>query len=360
MIEDYLYWIWINGLKGIGPQIARKLINKFILPENVYNATEEEIKAVPGIGDCLCDNIIKSKILDEPKKIIEKCKKHNIKIVTYKEGKFPLDIDKDKDNNMPVLLYYLGNLQNNLQGVAIVGARRCSDYGKQVTIEAAQFLAKNNIPVISGMAKGIDSYAHTACIKSGGYTIAYLGCGVDICYPREHKELMYNIIKTGAVVSEYPPGTKVSRENFPKRNRLISASSKKILIAEASENSGSLITAKYAAEQNKEIFAVPNNIYSKESKGTNDLIAKGVKIYLTPKQLLIKNTEEIPATDKSNSELTLLMDEEKTILNFIRRKAVTMDEICVLLRKDKLDIINTLCSMEIEGKIKCVGGRYLA
>lgn len=354
MEEDYLYWIWLNELKGIGSVIARRLLEILRSPENIYNASKEELISVEGIGDKLAEIIMENKDLDRAKRILDICERQYINIVTHKEERFPSNINSYY--NMPILLYYRGRLYNNISGVAIVGSRRCTDYGKQVAIEAASYLAKNKIPVISGMAKGMDSYAHTACIKSHGYTIAFLGCGVDICYPKEHTELMEKIIETGAVISEYSPSTMPDKHNFPKRNRLISACSQKILVAEAGENSGALITAKYAMEQNKEIFAVPNNIYIKESKGANRLIAEGAKIYLTPEQLFINidNTEAnlVQVAKLSNS------NEEQEILNIITNKPSTIDEISRGLSKEKGVLFNTLLSMELEGKIKCIAGKY--
>lgn len=352
MKEDYLYWIWLNELKGIGPITSKKLLNRFISPKRIYNALGSEIREVEGIGDKLTESIIKSKDLDSCKKILENCEKQNIGVVTYKEKQFPSNISKC--SNTPILLYFKGDLLENISGVAIVGSRRCSDYGKQVTIEAARFLAENNIPVISGMAKGIDSYAHTACIKSDGYTIAFLGCGVDICYPKEHINLMESIIENGAIISEYPPGITASPQNFPNRNRLISACAQKLLVVEAGENSGALITAKYAKEQNKEIYAVPNNIYIKEGKGTNALISEGAKIYLDPNQLIINSSIKFITEDKN----IYINDEEKSILNIIKSKSATADEICILLKRNKASILDALFLMELDGKIKCVGGKY--
>ncbi len=352
MLEDYLYWVWLNELKGIGPVISKRLLENFKFPENIYNALKEKLTVIEGIGDRLAEIIIKSKSLERAKGILEQCEKQGIKITTYKEQKFPSVINCYP--NMPILLYYRGKLYDNVSGVAIVGSRRCSTYGKQVAVEAATYLAKNKIPVISGMAKGIDSYAQTACIKSGGYTIAFLGSGVDICYPKEHGELMEEIIKTGAVISEYSPGTIPNKHNFPKRNRLISACSEKILITEAAESSGALITAKYAMEQNKEIFAVPNNIYLKESKGTNKLIAEGAKVYLMPEQLFINNTsnKEIVSNKFNYSAI------EQEILNIITYKPSTIDEIATICKKDKSMLLSILFSMELEGKNRCVAGRY--
>lgn len=358
MEKQYLYWIWLNELKGVGPVTAKRLLQKFITPKNIYNATKEELKELCGIGENLSENIIESRNLDHARIILDKCNKENINIVTYKEEKFPLIINNY--SGMPILLYYMGKLYDNISGVAIVGSRRCSDYGKQVTVEAATFLAENKIPVISGMAKGIDSYAHTACIKSEGYTIAILGCGLDICYPKEHRELMGKIINHGALISEYKPGTMPSKQNFPKRNRLISACSEKILIVEAGENSGALITAQYAEEQGKQIFAVPNNIYIKEGRGTNKLIAEGTNIYLNPSQLIINNTVnltkrgEVEAKDKHLN----ISYEENLIFNLIKTRSCTLDEIVLLLKLDKSNITEVLFSMELKGLIRCYAGRY--
>ncbi len=358
MEKNYLYWIWVNELKGVGPVTAKRLLKKFITPEEIYNATKAELKELGEIGEKLSESIVESKDIDKSKKILDECEKQGISITTYEEKKFPSIMDKY--SGMPILLYYKGNLYDNISGVAIVGSRRCSDYGKHVTVEAATFLAKNKIPVISGMAKGIDSYAHTACIKSQGYTVAFVGCGVDICYPKEHTELMKKIINNGVVISEYPPGTMPSRQSFPKRNRLISACSEKILVVEAGENSGALITAKYAKEQDKEILAVPNNIYSKESKGTNNLISDGCSIYLNPNQLSINNTVNSTKIDevKMKNEIINIRDEEKFILDLIKSKSYTIDEIVLALNVDKSTIIEVIFSMELKGIIRCAAGRY--
>ncbi|KLE15670.1 DNA-processing protein DprA [Clostridium sp. C8] len=354
MKENYLYWIWLNEIKGIGPIIARRLIDNFHFPENIYDAPKEMLLSIQGVGESLAENIVRSKSLEKANSILDKCERDKIRIINYKDEKFPYSLNNY--SNMPILLYYKGSLWNNLESVAIVGSRRCTNYGKQITVEAATYLARNGIPVISGMAKGIDSYAHTACIKAAGNTVAFLGCGVDICYPKEHAGLMEQIIANGAVVSEYPPGTMPSTHNFPRRNRLISACSKKVLIVEAGENSGALITAKYAREQNKQIYAVPNNVYLKESKGTNKLIAEGAKIYLTPKQLLIENNNINYSSNHIIEQSFGKMEYE--IFNIIRNKPSTIDEIIIILNKDISLLFDILLSMELEGKIYQKANRY--
>jgi len=246
-------------------------------------------------------------------------------------------------------------------GIAIVGSRRCTDYGKRLTVEVAEFLAQNNIPIISGMAKGIDGYAHTACLKADGYTLAILGCGLDICYPKEHIELMQRIIERGAVISEYPPGTKPDANHFPMRNRLISAWCKKLLVVEAGEKSGSLLTAAYAKEQNRQVFAAPNNIYSRESIGTNKLIDEGAKIYLNPFQLLLENARK-PRVNckKENEDLTGngLNEIERIILTKIDENSMSLGELLLHLQGNKADGLETISIMELKGMIINIGGIF--
>ncbi|SHH79513.1 DNA-processing protein DprA [Clostridium grantii] len=191
---------------------------------------------------------------------MKKCINGNIDIITLNSFNYP--IQAKNITEMPTILYCRGNLKENLQGLAIVGTRRCSEYAKKITVEAAVCLAENNIAVISDMAKGIDSYAHTACLNKNGYTVAVLGCGLDICYPREHIKLMERITEKGVLLSQYPPGIPPNSVNFPKRNKIISGISEKVFVVEAGENSGSLITAKYAKKYGKPIYVAPGSVYN--------------------------------------------------------------------------------------------------
>jgi predicted Rossmann fold nucleotide-binding protein DprA/Smf involved in DNA uptake len=174
-----VYWIWLSQINGIGPVIAKSLLNVFETPQNIYKATKYKLVNIHGIGDTTADTIFNSKSLVKAEEILTKCEKLNISILTYRDSLYPIEV---KDiNKAPVILYYRGNIIEDSMGVAIVGSRRCTEYGKRLTVEVGEFLAQNHIPIISGMAKGIDGYAHTACIKAGGYTVAILGCGLDIC-----------------------------------------------------------------------------------------------------------------------------------------------------------------------------------
>ncbi|MCJ7472516.1 MAG: DNA-processing protein DprA [Actinobacteria bacterium] len=357
--SDLLYWIWLSQINGIGPVIAKVLLDIFKTPAKIYKATKDELININRIGNATADIILDSKSLATSEEILNKCKKANIRILTSKDSLYPIEV---KDiMKAPIILYYRGNIIEDSMGVAIVGSRRCTEYGKILTVEAAEFLTQNNIPVISGMAKGIDGYAQTACLKAGGYTLAILGCGVDICYPKEHIELMTKIIEKGAVISEYPPGTRPNLNYFPMRNRLISAWCKKLLVVEAGEKSGSLLTAGFAKEQNRQVFAAPNSIYSRESIGTNKLIAEGAEIYLTPSQLLLDNMRT-PIMDNEKESIAPMGDDltslEKIILTEIGASAMTVNELLFKLKGDRSDILEALLIMELMGRIINVAGKY--
>lgn len=358
-MDERLFWIWLSTVKGIGPVTARKLLDKFKSPYEVYNASQEELECLYGPKSSLVSKILSSKCLKEAQNILKRCDELAVNLLTCLDCKYPEEVKKL--NKAPIILYYKGSIKATSMGVGIVGARRCSDYGKKVAVEAAEFLADNNIPVISGMAKGIDSYAQTACINKGGYTIAILGNSVDVCYPKEHIKLMNKIIDYGAVISKYPPTTNPSKLYFPERNYLISAWSNKLLVVEAGEKSGSLITAESAKNQGREVYVVPNNIYAKESIGTNNLILNGATIYLKPKQLVMESGKEINIISISRNEL--ISDEnistiERKILNWLKDKPRTIEEIIILLKETSSNVIETIAMMELENKITCKGIYY--
>lgn len=346
-----LYWVWLTQINGVGSKRQRILLEKFNTPENIYNASLDDLMACNSIGEKTAKSIIKERSLEKAYKILDDVNKFNIKLLTLEDPLYP---DKAKSiDEMPVLLYYKGKLMENSMGVAIVGARRCSDYGKMVTDDAASYLANERICVISGMAKGIDGYAHTACIKSGGYTIAMLGNGLDICYPSEHMELMERIIENGAVISEYPPGVKPDSKHFPRRNLLISAWSYKILVVEAGAKSGSLITANYAQKYGREVFALPDSIYRKESLGCNRLIFDGANIYLKEEQLLIDNRYEPKQNIATKGNVLGNLDEtEKSIIEIVSREGeITVEELSILAGIDMMRLVEKLSLMELEDKV---------
>lgn len=284
-MENKKYWIWLSIL-GIGTKRLDKLFHKYEKIENIWNAKEYELIYIEGIGQSLAHKIASKEYKEKVNNYIEEMENQNIKVITLQDKEYP-----DKLKNIfdkPIVLYVKGNkdILNDFS-LGIVGCRECSEYGKNTAIQIAECLSNNHINVISGMAKGIDSYAHIGALKGKEKTIAVVGCGVDVVYPSENYKLYNDIIQNdGAIVSEYIIGTQPERTYFPARNRIISGMSDGIIVVEAKEKSGTLITVDFALEQGKNVFAVPGNINSKYSKGTNDLIKQGAKPITSLKDIL--------------------------------------------------------------------------
>ena len=245
------YWLWLSRLPYIGPKTANRLLEYFGEPKRVYCAEPWEFRKVKGITNRQVESIINNKSLEEIWKIIDSCQKDNISILLKSDVQYPTHAKILED--APIVLYYKGHIEDRKETVAIVGARRCSQEIKFYTIELAERYTKKGSTIISGMAKGIDSYAHTACSNIGGYTIAVLGNGLDICYPSEHKKLMDCISDNGLLLSEYPPGIKPTKYTFPQRNRLISAWSEHIVVIAPGKGSGALITAEFARKYGRKL-----------------------------------------------------------------------------------------------------------
>lgn len=269
--------------------------------------------------------------------------------IIYKEDSiFPEFLKNISD--APLALYCAGDISLlNRDCVAVVGARKCSEYGRQVALKIGETLAKNDIVTVSGMAEGIDASAHLGALKVGGKTIAVLGSGVDVCYPRCNKNLYDRIIDEGLIISEYPLGTKPKPFHFPRRNRIISAISKAVTVVEASSGSGSLITAEIAAEQGKEIIAVPGNINSTFSLGCNKLIADGASIMTVPEDVL-----RIIGVDPKlqKEEFVEMGEDERKIFNMLKEEGeLTLEYLCKILGKEPSLISGLIAVMEIKGLV---------
>lgn len=249
--SELVYWIWLRKVNGIGCHTAHKLLEVFGEPKRIYEADFGELCKVEGIGKEKAKQILESRSLAEAERVLFECGRNGIGILTMNDCRYPEAAKKIID--MPTHLFYKGTLRSNSMGTAIVGARRCSKEGKAQSVKYAMELAEQGIPVISGMAKGIDSYAHTACLRAGGYTVAILGNGLDICYPAEHKILMQRIAEQGLLLSEYEPGIKPNAKHFPARNRIIAAWSNRVIIVEAGKGSGALITGDIARKYGREV-----------------------------------------------------------------------------------------------------------
>lgn len=366
-----MYWIWLSEIQEVGPVLQKRLLRKFGSAEQVYFADESQFRIIDGFGDTLIKRILSSRSLERAKRILEMVEKGKINLLTYDDSLYPEKIKSFAKS--PILLYYKGELIKNSGGVGIIGTRRCTSYGKQVTVEAATYLATNNIPVVSGMAKGIDGYAHTVCLKEGGYTLAFLAHGLDQCYPKEHVGLMQKIIENGAVLSRYPPKTPIHPKHFLERNFLIAAWSSKLLVVEAGEKSGALTTSQFAKQLGKEVLAVPNHIYCPESIGTNTLIAQGSPIYLSPQQLFSPTSlsskktlfKDKPSTTKRDHKNPLSREPqfkvplEQSILSILSIAPMDIENLANYLEKDPSEILELLSVMELEGVIEIQSGNFV-
>lgn len=279
-LENKRYWIWLSLIKNLGSKRKLKLLELYKTPEEIYKLTKEELMNINGIGEAIANDIMISKNEEILNYHIKYMKENNIKIININEREYPQALKEIYDP--PISLYVKGNIEKlNNKNIGIVGCRECTTYGKKSAEYFAYNLSKQNINIVSGLAKGIDSYAHLGSLNTGN-TIAVLGNGLDIIYPKKNLELANEIIKRGGtIISEYPCGTKPDKMKFPARNRIISGISSGIIVIEAKEKSGTLITVDFALEQGRDVFVVPGNINSINSVGTNDLIKQGARLVTT-------------------------------------------------------------------------------
>ena len=269
MIRD---WVELNMTPGIGPRAAAKLLERFGSAEAVYSATRAELETLRLVPEAI-DTIIGRDLQAAAEAEIKSVRKLGGDILLLDDGVYPSPLREIYDP--PIVIYVKGSWSECLDQpcIALVGSRRCSTYGQNAGLMIARDLAHRGVTIVSGFARGIDAAAHRGALEAGGRTVAVLGTGIDECYPRDHRKLAAEILdKGGALVTQFPLGTPPVSENFPYRNRIISGLSLGVVVVEAAENSGSLITARLAMEQNREVFAIPGNITSRNSFGTNYLI----------------------------------------------------------------------------------------
>lgn len=290
-LKEKRYWVWLSLIRNLGARRKIKLLESYKNPEKIYNLKIKELLKIDGIGEETVKNIMDSKnkqLLDYHIKYMEE---NNIDVIHIYEEDYPQQLKEIYDP--PVTLYIKGNkkILNN-KNIGIVGCRDCTDYGKKSAEYFAYNLSKKYINIVSGLAKGVDSYAHIGCLstykenKNCGKTIAVVGNGLDMVYPKENLELAKEILNNGgAIISEYPCGTKPNKMNFPARNRIISGVCSGIIVVEAKEKSGTLITVDFALDQGRDVFVVPGNINSINSVGTNELIKQGAKMVTTYTEL---------------------------------------------------------------------------
>lgn len=357
-MTDIRYWVGLSLVPEVGPVMSRKLISEIGSPENIFRAGADDLLAIRGLGKEKADSIREFRNWDRVEEIVKVTEKKGIRIVGYQDPCYP-EVLKEVAG-APLVLYMKGDYcREDRFGIAVVGSRKHTHYGEVVTRKISGELATSGFTIISGMARGIDTLSHESALAAGGRTIAVLGSGLDVYYPAENKGLMEKITLSGCAVSELPPGTMPSRENFPRRNRLISGLSLGVLVVEATSQSGSLITANYALEQNKEIFAVPGQITSRNSDGTNGLIRQGAKVVLGADDII----EELAPVlrgfiRKSDCRPPVeISEDEGRICGFLTREPKHID---LLSRESALPVhavLNLLLSLELKGVVRQSNGK---
>ena len=290
-LDNKKYWVWFSQVKNLGRKRKIELLKNYKNPEEIYNLKMQELQKIPYINDKMIGSILNEDTRKIIQKNLEYMEENNVDIISIDDEAYPKRLKEIYD--FPISLYIKGDIKIlNNKSISIIGCRDASDYGKKAAKYFSYNLAKENINIVSGLARGIDSYAHIGCLcanNSFGKTIAVLGNGIDMIYPKENKYLAEEIIKSGgAIISEYPIGTKPLKMNFPARNRIVSGLSNAVLVIEAKERSGTLITVDFALEQGRDVYVVPGNINEINSVGTNNLIKEGAKIVTNYKEIRLQ------------------------------------------------------------------------
>ncbi len=351
--DELKYWLGFSLIPGIGPAKFSLLENHFGDLGRAWRTTATELKAA-GLDGKSVDTIIATRPKISLNDELEKLERYKVNVVTWREASYPSRLKEIADR--PPLLYFRGTLlPKDEWAIAVVGPRHSSVYGRQVTEEIASDLARNKITIVSGLARGIDAVAHRTALEAGGRTIAVFGCGVDMVYPSEHMNLARQIMEHGAVVSEFPLGTRPRAEHFPQRNRIMSGMSLGVLVVEAGERSGALLTANYAVEQNREVFAIPGSIFSPLSIGANRLIQEGAKLVHHCADILEELNLTMSAQQQVLKEPIPTTDIESQLLSCLSKEVSHIDEICHRSGLPIATVSSTLTVLEFKGLAKQVG-----
>ena len=371
------YWLYLSRVKGMESGRRRILLDMLGTPEEIYKAGEAVLRSIPLLEDFHIGQLLDYRNTDYEKEL-ESFTKAGIGFVTVDEKEYPGRLRDIPD--APPFLFFKGELPgDNKPAVAMVGSRKCSIYGREMCLKFSESLAAAGIDIISGMAAGVDGFAHRGAIKAGGKTYAVLGCGVDVCYPAMNRDIFdtlsgkqdrirtdktesdgENVKSYGGIISEYYPGDKALPYNFPQRNRIISGLCDILLVVEAGKKSGTFITVDHALEQGREIFAIPGRIGDTVSDGCNSLIKNGAMMATEPDDIIeeLKNHYEMLLTVEKKKKKTVkekLLGEEKEVYDRLEPVPIGINEISGLtgVGFDRLSMI--LISLELKGLIKEVG-----
>jgi DNA processing protein len=366
--EAIIPWLCLKRVDGLGPVLAKRLLERFQMPQNIFSASHDDLASCPGIGENLAVNIMNFHGEQEAEKEWKLCQEMGVNLININHQEYPENLRHIPDP--PVVLYCRGKIQStDMAAVAVVGTRQPTEYGRAMASRIASGLASAGVTVVSGMARGIDSIAQEAALAAGGRSIAVLGSGVDVIYPREKKDLYHSLIEKGAVVSEMPPGTSPSPENFPNRNRIISGMSMGVVVVQArSEKSGSLITARLALDQNRQVYAVPGPAGKPDSRATNSLIKQGAHLIESADDIIEDLLPQIPWLKTKAESLeplpgdktASLVSEERDVFLLIPLPDESPVHIDHLVQKSRIkpgDVSSILLNLELQGLVRQLPGK---
>ncbi len=351
---DLPYWLAFGRIPRFGRVRVSLLEQRFGRLERAWKASPADLTAA-GLDHGSVKALLQARDDIDPQAEVDRLQRAGIAALTWHDERYPPRLREIDDR--PPVLYVRGELTAADEwAVAIVGTCRASVYGRQAAEQFAADLARSHVTVVSGLARGIDALAHRAALDAGGRTIAVLACGLDLVYPPEHRRLSEEIARRGAVVSDYPPGTQPRSEYFPRRNRILSGMSLGVLVVEGDVDSGALITARRALEQNREVFAVPGSIYSPGSRGTNKLIQDGeAKLVMRVEDVLEELNLSMVGHQIEMAEIVPADDTESVLLRLLSQEPIHIDEV---RRESGLPIAtvsSALAMLELKGLVRQVG-----
>jgi len=357
-------YIAFNMLDQVGPVRTRKLIAAFGSPEAVFTAPESDLSKVPGIGRELARSITEGREKVDPAAEEERAARQNIRLVTFIDDEYPAMLKEIHDP--PLVLYMQGGLvKADQHSLAVVGTRHASHYGISVADRLSYGLSKAGFTIVSGLARGIDTVAHTAALKAGGRTLAVIGSAIDKLYPPENAELAVKIAAQGALISEYPLGRPPDRQTFPYRNRIVAGMSMGIVVVEAGEKSGAVITANTALDQGRHVYAVPGRIDSPTARGCHALIKQGAKLIETiddiidDLQMLIPRNIDRKAAELKKSPDVMLSEDEMAAVKALGRGGLHVDALARECGLNAGRLNSLMLGLEMKRVVRILPGRFV-
>lgn len=352
-MSDVPYWLALNRVSVLGARRISQLVSTFGSAQQAFTVTPRELEQL-ALPVKVCAAFLQEREQINPQAEWRRCRELGISVLTLADNDYPPILREIYDP--PVILYYRGDISCLSQcGVAIVGSRKATAYGRAAAERFAGELSRAGVTVISGMARGIDSHAHRGALQADGMTAAVLGSGLDICYPPENRGLREQIAQSGVVISEFPPGSQPKPAHFPMRNRIISGLSQAIVVVEAAEKSGALITADCALEQGREVFAVPGSIHSPTSRGCHRLIKEGAAVAESAADVLQYLGQNLVQEIAAGVELTA---RQTDVLVALEYEATHFDQLVKATGLTAAELSGVLVELELAGFLQKLSGNY--